>query len=155
MESLSFRISAAPQATAQQSTPELPLLVIDDNPQNLRLASFLLLFDGLQVRTAASAEEALQLLADQQFSMVVVDLHLPGMNGLELTRRIRNTPAWHDLPVVVVSGYAMRRDDERLVSAGCDGYIGKPFDSKTFPNRVRECLKLRGAGSGAGAIPDH
>jgi CheY-like chemotaxis protein len=132
---------------AEELKPALPLLLVDDTPQNLRLASFLLKSEGLEVRTAESAEEALELLANERFSLALVDIQLPGMDGLELTRRIRDTPAWADLPVVALTAYAMRDDKERMLAAGCDGYISKPIDTRSFPQQVMEHLNLRSAAS--------
>jgi two-component system cell cycle response regulator DivK len=127
----------------EQSASGPSLLLIDDNSQNLRLAGFLLKAGGFLVRTAPSAEEALVLLEKQRFSLVLVDIQLPGMDGLDLTRRIRNTPAWADLPVVALTAYAMRGDEERMLAAGCDGYISKPVDTRTFANQVNEYLSGR------------
>lgn len=129
--------------TAEPGAPDLPVLLIDDNPLNLRLAGFLLQSDGLEVRTADSAEQALRMLAGQQFSLVMVDIQLPGMDGLELTRRIRGTPAWEGLPVVALTAYAMPHDDERMQAAGCDGYISKPINTRTFAAEVRKYLTMR------------
>jgi two-component system, cell cycle response regulator DivK len=113
-----------------------PVLLVDDNPQNLRLAGFLLRSAGWVVHTAESAERALDLLASVQFSLALVDIQLPGMDGMELTRRIRSMPACSALPVVALTAYAMRGDEERMRAAGCDGYIAKPIDTRTFADRV-------------------
>ena len=120
---------------------ELPLLLIDDNPQNLRLASFLLKSAGFRVQPAASAEEALDLLETESFSLILVDVQLPGMDGLELTRRIRATPAWASVTVVALTAYAMRGDEERMIAAGCDGYISKPIESRAFAGQVTAYLE--------------
>jgi two-component system, cell cycle response regulator DivK len=117
------------------------VLLVDDNLQNLRLAGFLLRSAGWVVEAAESAEQALDLLASMQFSLALVDIQLPGMDGLELTRRIRSSPAWAALPVVALTAYAMRGDEERMRAAGCDGYIAKPIDTRTFANRVSSYLR--------------
>jgi len=129
--------------TLPPHTQELPLLLVDDNPQNLRLANFLLRSDGFSVWNADSAEQAIVLLKGQRFSMVLMDIQLPGMDGLELTRQIRNTPDWKDLIVVALTAYALSSDEVRMKEAGCDGYISKPIDTRAFPNRVRSYLGLR------------
>jgi two-component system, cell cycle response regulator DivK len=128
------------------------LLLVDDNPQNLRLAGFLLRSAGWVVHTAESAERALDLLASIQFSLALVDIQLPGMDGLELTRRIRSTPACAALPVVALTAYAMRGDEERMRAAGCDGYIAKPIDTRTFADRVS---KYREPPVVCDQVPDH
>jgi CheY-like chemotaxis protein len=127
---------------AEPFQPDPPILLIDDNPQNLRLASFLLMSEGLQVRTAENAERALELLSAETFSLVLLDIQLPGMDGLELTRRIRNTAAWSGLPIVALTAYAMRHDKERMLAAGCDGYIAKPVDTRSFTKQVLQFLNL-------------
>jgi len=133
----------APQVNQAQRAPDQPaldqpVLLVDDNLQNLRLAGFLLRSAGWVVHTAESAERALDLLASVRFSLALVDIQLPGMDGLELTRRIRRNPACSDLVVVALTAYAMRGDEERMRAAGCDGYIGKPIDTRTFAAQVRE-----------------
>jgi two-component system cell cycle response regulator DivK len=139
----------------EQSVPDRPLLLIDDNPQNLRLAGFLLKSAGLRVQSAASAEEALDLLEKDRFSLVLVDIQLPGMDGLELTRRIRTTPAWASLKVVALTAYAMRGDEERMIAAGCDGYISKPIESRAFARQVMEYMeKYAGTSEHAGGSED-
>jgi two-component system, cell cycle response regulator DivK len=139
--------------STQPSVPDRPLLLIDDNPQNLRLAGFLLKSAGLRVQAAASAEEALDLLEKDRFSLVLVDIQLPGMDGLELTRRIRTTPAWASLTVVALTAYAMRGDEERMIAAGCDGYISKPIESRAFARQVMEYMeKYAGASEHAGGF---
>lgn len=119
-----------------RTAPDQPLLLVDDNTQNLRLAGFLLRSAGWVVHTAESAEQALDLLASVQFSLALVDIQLPGMDGLELTRRIRSSPALSGLPVVALTAYAMRGDEERMRAAGCDGYIAKPIDTRKFAAQV-------------------
>jgi two-component system cell cycle response regulator DivK len=116
------------------------LLLVDDNTQNLRLAGLLLKSAGICVQTAGSAEEALVLLERERFALILVDIQLPGMDGMELTRRIRNTPAWAGLVVVAVTACAMRGDRETILAAGFDGYIGKPIDTRNFANQVTAYL---------------
>lgn len=123
-------------------TPE-QLLLIDDNRQNLRLTRFLLESDGFSVQTAESAEEAFTLLIRLRFCLILVDIQLPGMDGLEFTRRVRGTPEWSQLPIVALTAYAMRGDEERMLSAGCDGYMSKPIDTRTFSATVRGYLTVR------------
>lgn len=126
----------APHGKEVASAPEQPLLLVDDNLQNLRLTCFLLRSAGWDVRTAESGEQALELLASTRFSLALVDIQLPGMDGMELARRIRSIPACAAMPVVALTAYAMRGDEERMRAAGCDGYIAKPIDTRTFADRV-------------------
>jgi CheY-like chemotaxis protein len=123
--------------------PDQPLLLIDDSPENLRLEGFLLKSEGLPIRTAETAEQALELLGIGKFSLVLVDIQLPGMDGLELTRQIRNTPDLASLPVVAVTAYSMPGDEERIREAGCDGYISKPINTRLFVTTVRAYLQVK------------
>jgi two-component system cell cycle response regulator DivK len=130
----------------EKSISDRPVLLIDDNPQNLRLAGFLLKSAGFRVQGAGSAEEALDLLETERFSLILVDIQLPGMDGLELTRRIRATPRWADLTVVALTACAMLGDEERMIAAGCDAYIGKPIESRTFAGQVSRYMDPNAAG---------
>jgi CheY-like chemotaxis protein len=111
-------------------------LVVDDNSINQELLSFVLEAEGCEVRTACCAEEALDLY--QQFTpdVLILDVQLPGMSGLDLTRRLRSHPVESQTCIVIVTSYAMERDRERAFAAGCDGYITKPIDTRTFAAEV-------------------
>ncbi len=119
------------------------ILVVDDNALNLKLVRFLLVKRGYRVRTAVDAGEALSALAAQIPDLILMDLQLPGIDGLELTRRIRERPELRDLPIVAVTASAMRGDEERALAAGCNGYVAKPIDTQTFPLLVEAHLARR------------
>jgi CheY-like chemotaxis protein len=104
------------------------ILIVDDNPQNLKLARVVLANEGFDVRTASNAEDALQLLRTVTPSLILMDVQLPGMDGLELTRRLKADPATRPIRVIALTAYAMKGDDEKAFAAGCDGYITKPID---------------------------
>lgn len=104
------------------------VLIVDDNTANLKLMRILLGDAGYDVRTAASAEDALRLLADRPPQVILMDVQLPGMSGLELTRRLKADAATRDIVVVAVTAYAARGDEERTRAAGCDEYVAKPVD---------------------------
>ena len=104
------------------------ILVVDDHPQNLKLASLLLLAEGYEVETAVDAESALELLERFAPRLILMDVQLPGMDGLELTRRLKADPARRHIIVVALTAYAMKGDDQKMLAAGCDGYIAKPID---------------------------
>jgi CheY-like chemotaxis protein len=120
-----------------------PILIVDDNALNLRLLGVLLEARGYTVRTAASAEEALVLLETWQPRLILVDLRLPGIDGLELTRRLRTMPATKDLPIVAVTAHAMAADRDAALAAGCDGFVTKPIDTRTLPDEVARYLTIR------------
>jgi len=116
------------------------ILVVDDNPANARLISFLLEKRGYEVRTAIDARDALQLLNGFQPRLIMMDLQLPGMDGLELTRRLKANEKTRDIVVIALTAYAMKGDDERAREAGCDGYVTKPIDTRTLPDVVAQHL---------------
>ena len=122
-----------------------PILIVDDNPVNLKLVRVLLATEGYDVRTAADAEEALVVLQTFHPRLILMDIQLPGMDGLELTRRLKSDPATRDAIVVALTAYAMKGDEERALSAGCDGYIPKPINTTLLPEIVAEYLTRVGA----------
>jgi len=112
------------------------ILVIDDNPQNLRLARMVLRSAGYEVHTAVDAESALVALETVAPALIVMDVQLPGMDGLELTRRLKAVPRWRHVPVLALSAYAMKGDELKALDAGCDGYLTKPMDADALPRAV-------------------
>lgn len=118
-----------------------PILVVDDNPVNLKLARVLLDGAGYEVRTAGNAEEAMELLKTFRPALILVDIQLPGMDGLTLTRRLKGDPATRDIVVVALTAYAMKGDDEKALASGCAAYITKPFDTRTFVARIAHLLE--------------
>jgi two-component system, cell cycle response regulator DivK len=117
-----------------------PVLVVDDNSQNLKLVRVLLRTEGYDVRTAVDAEEALGELEVFTPRLILMDLQLPGMDGLELTRKLKADPTRRDIAIIAVTAYAMKGDEEKARAAGCDGYVAKPIDIETLPRMVREHL---------------
>jgi DNA-binding response OmpR family regulator len=117
-----------------------PILVVDDTPVNLKLTRILLVNEGYKVLTAGTAEEALELLRSFHPQLVLTDVQLPGMDGLELARRIKQDPATQDVIVVALTAFAMTGDERKALDAGCDGYITKPIDTRTLGSRLRGYL---------------
>ncbi len=130
-----------------------PILIIDDNPANVKLARLLLVNAGFDVRTAGDSSEALETLRSFQPQLILMDIQLPGMDGLQLTRRLKDDPSTRQSTIVALTAYAMRGDEERAKSAGCDGYMCKPIDTRTFVDQVRRYLEKRPPQSSA-AKPD-
>jgi DNA-binding response OmpR family regulator len=118
-------------------------LIVDDTPVNLKLTRILLVNEGYKVLTAASAEEALELLRSYHPHLVLADIQLPGMDGLELTRHIKQAEATRDITVIALTAFAMAGDERKAVDAGCDGYITKPIDTRTLGSRIRAILDRR------------
>jgi CheY-like chemotaxis protein len=122
------------------------ILVVDDNPQNLKLARVMLRAEGYEVRTAVNAEEALELLDGYTPRLILMDIQLPGMDGLELTRRLKADPARRDVLIIALTAYAMKSDHERALAAGCDGYLAKPIDIEALSTTVGTMLSGRRLG---------
>jgi CheY-like chemotaxis protein len=112
------------------------ILIVDDNPVNLKLVQVLLSAQGYDVRSAGDAEEALAVLRELTPRLILMDIQLPGMDGLELTRLLRADPAMRGVVILGLTAYAMKGDQERVLAAGCDGYIAKPIDTRKFPQLV-------------------
>ena len=119
------------------SASALRILVVDDNPLNIELASFVLEADGMSVESAGDAMQALEFLDRSQPELVLMDIQMPGMDGLELTRRLKADPRMQQLVIVAFTAYAMKGDEARLRAAGCDGYLAKPIDVSSFARSVR------------------
>ena len=117
-----------------------PILVVDDNPLNLKLARLLLDTENYDVRTAEHAPAALAVLKTFHPRLILMDVQLPGMDGLELTRRLRADPSLDDVIILALTAYAMKADEQEALDAGCNGYIAKPLDTRSLPDVVRAYL---------------
>ena len=117
-----------------------PILIVDDNPTNLKLARVMLAGEGYEVRVAVDAEEALALLDSFRPRLILMDLQLPGMDGLTLTRRLKQDPATSGIAILALTSYAMKGDEQKALAAGCDGYITKPIDTRTLPRVIASFL---------------
>jgi CheY-like chemotaxis protein len=116
------------------------ILAVDDNAANLRLIVYLLRAAGYDVHTATTAEEALEVLDRVRPRAILLDVELPGMDGLTVARRLRADPQWQALTIVAVTAQAMRGDREAALAAGCDAYLSKPIDTRTFAQTIAELL---------------
>jgi two-component system, cell cycle response regulator DivK len=118
-----------------------PVLIVDDNAANLKLARVLLTMEGYEVRTAQGATEALAALQEFHPRVILMDVQLPGMDGLTLTGKLKSQPATHDIAVVAMTAYAMKGDREKALAAGCDEYISKPIDTRALPGVLARILR--------------
>jgi two-component system, cell cycle response regulator DivK len=117
-----------------------PILIVDDNASNTKLLAFLLTSKGYRVRTAASAPEALTVLDEFQPRLILMDIQLPGMDGLTLTRQLKADPRTSGILIIAATAYAMKGDEERARAAGCDGYLTKPIDTRRLPHDIERYL---------------
>lgn len=127
------------------------VLVVEDNPQNFELVEFLLEEAGIEVHGARDPEAAAAMLAGPLPDMVLMDMQLPGVAGLELVARLRRDPRTARLPIVALTAHAMRGDRERFLAGGCDGYIAKPIETARFLDQIGQIwLSSSGTGPAAG-----
>jgi CheY-like chemotaxis protein len=126
------------------------VLIVDDNATNLKLARVVLTTAGYEARTAVDAASALDTLKTFKPRVILMDIQMPGMDGLTLTRRLKSDPATRDIVVIALTAYAMKGDDEKALASGCAGYITKPIDTRRLPEQIAEILRGQGA---AGASP--
>ena len=117
------------------------ILVVDDNPTNLKLACEVLEWAGYEVVTAGDAEEAIKVIEHAAPALILMDIGLPGMDGLTLTRQLKAAEATRQIRVVALTAFAMKGDEERVLQAGCDGYISKPIESRELAGQVAGYLK--------------
>jgi CheY-like chemotaxis protein len=119
------------------------VLIVDDNAMNVDLVSFLLAADAMQVEAALDATQADACITAQHPDLILMDIQMPGVDGLELTRRLKADAATRHIVVVALTAYAMKGDEARMRAAGCDGYIAKPIEVASFASRVRSFLAAR------------
>jgi CheY-like chemotaxis protein len=117
------------------------LLIVDDNPENLKLILMILASSGYELVTAADALQAIHAIELRIPDLILLDLQLPGMDGLELTRRLRARPRTRAIPIVAVTAYAMKGDESKARDAGCDGYLVKPVDKRLLREVVKRYLE--------------
>jgi two-component system cell cycle response regulator DivK len=116
------------------------ILVVEDNERNLKLLRDVLEYAGYDVRVARTAEDGITLAVSEPPDLVLMDLQLPGIDGTEALRRLRESPRTADIPVVAVTAQAMKQDRERALDAGFNGYVEKPITVRAFPDQVRRFL---------------
>lgn len=116
------------------------ILIIEDNEQNLYMETFLLEKCGYEVIQARDGPEGLEMAGRLEPALIVLDIQLPLMDGHEVARRLKEQPETRDIPIVVVTSYAMPKDRERVLANGCEGYIEKPIDPDTFVSEIERYL---------------
>lgn len=119
-----------------------PILIVDDNVTNLKLVRVLLETEGYTIRTASHAIEALRVLLDFRPQLILMDIQLPDIDGLTLTRQLKADPKTADITVVALTAYAMKGDEEKALASGCSGYITKPVDTRQLVRQVEQYLEF-------------
>lgn len=116
------------------------VLVIEDNPVNLELVTDVLEASGFIVHSARTAEEGIRLAREVLPQLILMDIGLPGMDGLAATKALKSDPATQHLPVIALTSHAMRGDEDIALSVGCDGYLVKPIDTRTFAAKISSLI---------------
>jgi two-component system, cell cycle response regulator DivK len=116
------------------------ILVIEDNENNRYLIGFILRKNGYEVIEARTGEEGVELAIKEKSDLILMDIQLPGIDGLETTRRIRESKADGEIPIIALTSYTMTGDREKALKAGCTGYIEKPINPDTFMSEVEKYL---------------
>jgi CheY-like chemotaxis protein len=120
------------------------ILVVDDNESNLKLMTYLLSAPEYEVRTAADARQALQILPGFRPHLILLDIQLPDIDGLELARRLKADPVTRPIIIIAVTAYAMKGDEAKARAAGVQGYVTKPIEKQSFRRLVQNTLSKRG-----------
>lgn len=121
------------------------ILIIEDNPRNLKLVRDLLQYVGHQTVETDTAEAGLVLARERRPDLILMDVQLPGMDGVQALSRLRDDPATAGIPVVALTAFAMKEDRERFLTAGFHGYLEKPISVRQFPGQIEELLATAAA----------
>ncbi|HET9410684.1 MAG TPA: response regulator [Candidatus Dormibacteraeota bacterium] len=116
------------------------VLLVEDNETNQMLTMAVLMRDGYRVTAASTADEALSMMRSERPDIILMDLQLPGQDGLALTRTLKLDPATAAIPVVAMTAHVMMGDEAQALAAGCAGYIAKPIDTRTLADEIRRYL---------------
>lgn len=118
------------------------VLVVEDNSDNLRLISYALQRCGYEILSAESGERGVELAISEHPFFIIMDINLPGIDGLEATRRIRKSSSNGNIPIIAITSYAMAGDMDQVLSAGCTGYFEKPIDPLTIMDKIHTLLGI-------------
>ncbi len=116
------------------------ILIVEDNPQNMRLIEMTLKAKNYTLLQATDGEGALDIARRERPDLIIMDIQLPKMNGLEVTRKLKDDPAFSHIPIIAITAYAMKGDKERIIESGCNAYLTKPISTRELPEMVTEML---------------
>lgn len=119
------------------------ILIVEDNPQNMRMIEMCLRAESYTLLKAANGEDALEVAKKERPDLILMDILLPKMSGLEVTRRLREIPEFKRTPIIAVTAYAMMGDKEKALDAGCDAYLSKPIRARDLPGLIAKMLLQR------------
>ena len=119
------------------------ILIVEDNPRNMRLMEMTLRAKNYTLLKATDGEEALDMARRERPDLIIMDVRLPRMSGLEVTRKLRENPAFSHTPIIGVTAHAMKGDREKVLEAGCDAYLSKPINTRELPGVIAEMLSPR------------
>jgi CheY-like chemotaxis protein len=117
------------------------ILVVEDNELNMKLVRGLIKIGNYSMLEAIDAESGIEQIREQRPDLVLMDIQLPGMDGLSATQIIKEDPSLKEIPIVALTSYAMQGDEEKALEAGCSGYIAKPIDTRKFLETISQYLK--------------
>jgi CheY-like chemotaxis protein len=117
------------------------ILIVEDNPQNMKLVLMTLESRGYEIIKATDGEEALKVAEKERPDLILMDIQLPKMDGLEVTRRLKQMPAFSHIPIIAITAHAMKGDEQKIAEAGCNAYITKPFSTRELPKLVAKMLE--------------
>jgi len=117
------------------------VMIVEDNPQNMKLIEMLLRSRSYILLKACDGEEALDMATREQPDLIVMDMQLPKMSGVEVTKRLRQMPVFSHTPIIALTAFAMRGDKERFLEAGCNAYISKPINTRELPTIIDQMLR--------------
>ncbi|NTU42953.1 MAG: response regulator [Nitrospirales bacterium] len=118
------------------------VLVIEDNGNNLKLITYTLKRSGYEVISAETGEKGIEMACAESPFFIIMDINLPGIDGIETTRRIRASQGDREIPIIAMTSYAMAGDRKTIMAAGCNGYIEKPIDPLTVMDKIHEIIGL-------------
>jgi two-component system cell cycle response regulator DivK len=119
------------------------ILITEDNPINMKLMEATLKPHGYTIVKAVDGEEALEIAVREKPDLIIMDIQLPKLNGLEVTKKLRQMPDFAHTPIMVVTAFAMKGDREKFIEAGCDAYLSKPINTRELPKVVADILLKR------------
>ncbi len=119
------------------------ILIVEDSPLNMRLLEMVLRAKSYTLLKAINGEEALDMAMRERPDLIIMDIQLPKMSGLEVIRELRETPAFSHTPIIGVTAYAMKGDKEKVIESGCDAYLSKPINTRELPEMIAEMLLQR------------